>query len=246
MKSEDSVYEVLQFNEKNRCFFIDNTVSSNGKVYITTKIDPLFIFIQFIEEHCKTRAQPLEQILDGNSHIFLDVLKTEQMKLVADQKGPEDLKAFMFNEEKVIKWLKIKFKRTRDNLKAQQIINAGSSSMNFVQSKLNSEDSENDDEIDSTALGIISEYISLDLYEKLDKIYGISEKSKEPISQKRKSTVNEHEPDSKKIKSEPEEILKENNSMAAKGQQVKSNKNTAKLEKAAKGSKSISSFFTKK
>jgi len=246
LRSSNDIYELLQFNEKNRCFFVDNTVCSNGKIYITTKIDPLFVFIQYIEEHCKTRAQPLDQLLEKDAIIFLDVLKMDQMRLVADQKGPDDLKAFIFNEEKTIKWLKIKFKRIKESLKKQNIIKAGSSSMNFVQSTLDCDKTENDDEIESTALGIISEYISLDLYEKLDKIYGISEKCKEPIAQKRKSVANGNEPDSKKIKSEPDEnqiveILKENKVQA--GKPVK---NAAKFEKAAKGTKSISSFFAKK
>lgn len=171
----------------------------------------------------------------------------EQMRIVADQKGSDDLKAFIFNEEKVIKWLKIKFARIQESLKQQKIISSGSSSRNFVQSSLNDNETENDDEIAATALGIISEYISLDLYEKLDIIYGISEKSKEPIVQqhKRKSATNEKEPDSKKLKTESEEVLKENN--AAKSQPAKGTaKNAAKFEKAAKGTKSISSFFAKK
>ncbi|XP_070495526.1 ribonuclease H2 subunit B [Chironomus tepperi] len=241
LRSSNDIYELLQFNEKNRCFFVDNTVCSNGKIYLTTRIDPLFIFIQYIEAHCKSRAQPLDQILEKDAIIFLDVLKMDQMRLVADQKGPDDLKAFIFNEEKTIKWLKIKFKRIQESLKRQNIIKAGSASMNFVQSTLDCDKTENEDEVESTALGIISEYISLDLYEKLGNIFGISEKSKEPITQKRKSDVNHNEQDSKKIKSEPEEVLKEN-----KVQPVKPVKNAAKFEKAAKGTKSISSFFAKK
>jgi len=241
--ADDQIYELLVFNEKFRSFFIDNAVYANGKIYLTSKFDPLFVFIQFLEENCKTRAAPLDQLLEGNANIFFDYLKIDQMKLVADQKGSEDLKAFMFNEEKVLKWLKIKFKRIVESLKAQNIISAGASSMNFVQSTLDSNNTENQDEIESTALGIISEYISLDLYDKLDKIYGISEKSKEPIVQKRKSKA-DNLPDSKKVKSENDDVLKEINPV--KQQPKAAPKNAAKLEKAAKGTKSISSFFTKK
>jgi ribonuclease H2 subunit B len=164
------------------------------------------------------------------------------MKMIATQKGPDDLKAFVFDEEKTLKWLKIKFSRIQESLRKQNIISSGSSSANFVDSLLIKNESENEDEIAATALGIISEYISLNLYEKLDNIYGISAKSKEPIAQqKRKSeTKNSNEPDSKKIKSELE-VQKEN-----KAQPAKATAKSAKLEKAAKGSKSISSFFSKK
>jgi ribonuclease H2 subunit B len=245
IKTRDEIFELLQFNEKHRSFFINNTVSSNGKIYVSSKIDPLFVFIQYVELHCKTKAQPLAQIFDGNSSIFLDVLKSEQMRLVADQKGPDDLQAFIFNEEKVIKWLKVKFERLKDVLKQKNIISSGSASLNFVQSSLNTNDEDMNDEIEATALGIISEYISLDLYEKLDAIYGISEKSKEPIAQKRKSGLNETEPDSKKIKTSPDDVLKETNVVKAK-QPNKSSAKNQKLEKAAKGTKSISAFFSKK
>ena len=74
IKTKDEIYEMMQFNEKNRCFFIENTVSSNGKIYTATKVDPIFIFIQFLEEHCKSKAQPLDQLLEGDSIIFLDFL----------------------------------------------------------------------------------------------------------------------------------------------------------------------------
>jgi ribonuclease H2 subunit B len=244
INSSEGIYELLQFNEKHRCFFIENTLCSNGKIYMATKVDPLFIFIQYLEEHCKTRAQPLDQILEGKAVIFADVLKMSQMKMVADQKGSDILKAFKYNEEKVLKWLKIKFVRIQESLKQQKIISAGSSSLNFVQSTLDDNQMENDDEIAATALGIISEYISLDLYEKLDAFYGISEKTKEPISQKRKSGNGNKEPDSKKFKTEDDDLAKEN----VKTQPVAktASKNSAKLEKAAKGSKSISSFFTRK
>ncbi|KAG5682729.1 hypothetical protein PVAND_012062 [Polypedilum vanderplanki] len=245
IKSSEGIYELLQFNEKHRCFFIENTVCSNGKIYVATKFDPLYAFIQLLEVNCKNRAQPIDQLLENKTIIFSDFLKMSQMRLIADQKGSDNLKAFIFNEEKVLKWLKIKFARIQESLKQQKIIFSGSSSLNFVQSTLNNDQIENDDEIAATALGIISEYISLDLYEKLDAFYGISEKSKEPISQKRKSGVNEKEPDSKKIKTEDDdEITKENKKSQITSKSV--SKNVAKLEKAAKGTKSISSFFAKK
>lgn len=217
---------------------------SNGKIYISSKIDPLFIFIQYIEEHCKTKAQPLEQLLEGDAIIFLNSLKTSQMKMVADQKGPDDLKAFIFNEEKTLKWLKIKFARIQKSLRDQKIVFSGSMSMNFVQSSLNidKDEKEDEDEIAATALGIISEYISLDLYEKLDNFYGISEKSKEPITQKRKTNI-ESEQDSKKIKVESDDVLRASNPVKP---PAKVSAKAAKLEKAAKGTKSINSFFTKK
>lgn len=244
VKTNGSVLELVQFNEKHRSWFLDETVSSNGKIYMTSKIDPLFIFLQYLERECKTRAQPLDQILEGSSVIFIEVLKMEQLKLVADQKGSDDLKAFMFNEEKTLKWLKKKFALIKDTLRDQNIISSGSSSMNFVKSSLEC-NTVDEDSLAEAALGIISEYISSELIEKLDEFYGISEKSKEPVNQKRKSEVVGSEGDRKRIKVEEEDNLPEISPKIIKVAPKITTKSKA-LEKAAKGSKAISSFFTKK
>lgn len=244
VKTDEAVYELVQFNEKHRSWFLDETVTSNGKIYLTSKIDPLFVFLQYLERDCKTRAQPLDQIMQDTAQIFIKMLKLEQMKLVADKKGPDDLKAFMFNEEKTLKWLKKKFSIIKETLKEQNIISSGYSSMNFVKSSLESSNVD-DDSLEEAALGIIAEYISLDLVEKLDQFYGISEKSKEPLNQKRKSEVNGTEGDRKRVKVEDQENFHDESPKNVKPQPKITTKSKA-FEKAAKGSKAISSFFTKK
>jgi ribonuclease H2 subunit B len=246
MKSTDgSILELLQFNEKHRSWFLDDTVCSNGKIYLTTKIDPLFIFIQYLEEHCKTRAQPLDQIMEGSAEIFMKVLKPEQMKMVADKKGSDDLKAFKYNEEKTVKWLKKKFEAIKKSLSDQHIISSGATSLNIVLSSAET-GTVDEDALAEAALGIISEYISLDLIDKLDSFYGISEKSKEPIAQKRKSEVNDKEGDRKRIKMEEQENLPEESPKNNAKAQPKVTAKTKAFDKAAKGTKSISSFFSKK
>jgi len=244
--SDGSICELLQFNEKHRSWFLNNTVCCNGKIYFTSKIDPLFIFLQYVEEHCKTKAKPLDQIMESSAEIFIDTLKLQQMRMVADQKGPEDLKAFMFNEEKTLKWLKKKFELIQSSLRDQNIISSGVSSMNFVKSSIDAQSAMDEDAVAEAALGIISEYISLDFIEKLDEMYGISKKSLEPIAQKRKSEAAGEDSDRKKVKLEEQE----NHCEVASGNVFKKiEKVTTKskaLEKAAKGSKAINSFFAKK
>lgn len=245
--SDGAIYELLQFNEKHRSWFLDDTVCSNGRIYVTSKIDPLFIFLQYLEEHCKTRAQPLDQILQGSAGIFVDVLKPQQMKMVADQKGPDDLKAFMFNEEKSLKWLQKKFELLQNSLRDQSIISSGASSMNFVKSssEANSE-AVDEDAIAEATLGIISEYISLDLIEKLDAVYDISKKSASQTTQKRKSEVSGKDGDCKRLKVEDQENLLDIAPAIVIKKEVKVTTKSKALEKAAKGSKAINSFFTKK
>lgn len=59
----------------------------------------------------------------------------KQMQLVADQKGPDDLNAFKYNEEKVLKWLQRKFEILHKILKEKNIVHAGATSSNFVKSE---------------------------------------------------------------------------------------------------------------
>lgn len=100
--------------------------------------------------------------------------------------------------------------------------------------------------IKETALGILSEYISQDLYEKLEKIYGINQLSE---AVKRKSEIAES-PIPKKVKIEQEspEADNENQNLnsSVKTEAAKQSTKEIKMAKAAKGTKSISSFFTKK
>lgn len=249
VKSNDDIYELFQFSEKHRSWFLDSTVCSNGKIYMTSQIDPLFIFLQYLEKHCKTKAQPLDQIMEGEAGIFMNVLKLQQMKMVADQKGSDDLKAFTYNGEKTVKWLKKKFDLILNSLLEQNIVSTGSSSMNFVKSStdVKADEETDEDALKEAALGIISEYISLDLVEKLDCFYGISEKLKDPIAQqKRKSEAHDRDGDRKRIKMEEQENFSDLSPTNVSKAPSKVTTKSKAFEKAAKGSKSINSFFNKK
>ena len=81
-EDKSKIFEVLQFNDKHRSWFINNTVCSNGKLYVVSKLDPLFIFIQYLEQSCKTNAKPITQVFIDDAEIFLDLFKKEQMNLV--------------------------------------------------------------------------------------------------------------------------------------------------------------------
>lgn len=98
-------------------------------------------------------------------------------------------------------------------------------------------------ELLSYAFGIISEYIKSDLAEKLMSKLGL-EKAK--ISGKRKSTNNVGELDAKRMKIEDtiENQLGASNVNGTKEKKISTK--DKQLAKAASGTKSISSFFTKK
>lgn len=53
---------------------------------------------------------------------------------VADQRGPSDLNAFIYNDEKTWEWLKKKFVLLKKSLKERNIVNNDASSSNYVKS----------------------------------------------------------------------------------------------------------------
>lgn len=79
--------EVIEFNEPNRCFFLNDDLCINGKIYFTTPVDPLFMLIYVIHNKCQKQAIPLNQLyLDEEFQklAFLnDFLTEEQMALVS-------------------------------------------------------------------------------------------------------------------------------------------------------------------
>lgn len=100
------------------------------------------------------------------------------------------------------------------------------------------------------ACGIVSEYLPEDIAEKLEKQFDFKPDLMESVGKKRKSEIDNHNP-SKKVKSEPlNESFEHMQSLNQSLNEVKKEKAlTAKekaRQKAASGTKTISSFFTKK
>lgn len=107
-----------------------------------------------------------------------------------------------------------------------------------------------DGELLSYAFGIISEYITVDLSEKLSEHLGL-EKLKPAVAGKRKSMIDLEHKTLKQIKSEDNISIVSNEptlspSAAFKEKEKKVSTKDKQLAKAASGMKSISSFFTKK
>lgn len=61
---------------------------------------------------------------------------------IADQKGPESLKAFKYNEEKALKWLSLKCQKLANALRDSHF-HIGAKSINYVKSEKNQDPSQN-------------------------------------------------------------------------------------------------------
>jgi len=45
-----TIQEVLIFEEKKRSWFIDDNVKSDGKLYLSTPIDPIFLILPYLRK----------------------------------------------------------------------------------------------------------------------------------------------------------------------------------------------------
>lgn len=245
-----TVQEVLIFDENKRSWFIDDNVKSDGKLHLSTPIDPIFLVLPYLRK--SQLAQPLEQCLwdeDFPETSRLAKCKNLELSLVADRKGEESLQAFKFNEEKSLKWLQKKVEKVADVLKQKGVhVSQGAMSATYVKStKL---ETGTEAEYLKYAHGIVSEYLAEDLSKKLAQYLNIPDEAE---SKKRKLNDPKDGSDEKKFKKDSFEdnpTPKPKTKNSTKSEKVQKitppGKKELARQKAAAGSKSISSFFQKK
>ncbi|XP_060517245.1 ribonuclease H2 subunit B [Cylas formicarius] len=249
--ANNSVQEILTFNEGKRSWFIDESIKSDGKMQLSTPIDPIFLVLPYLRKYCLTQAVPLDQLLRDEEYPETErLLKSSGLNylgMIADRKGDEELNAFKYNEEKTLNWLKKKTERVAEILKQKNIhvTGGGAISANFVKSKSDSADNES---YLRYAHGIVSEYLMEDLSQKLLRFLNLPEESQQHLKRKSASALG---PDPKKVKTDEETKSSSSNVLDLSKPEIKtgktqmiSTKDKARA-KAASGSKSISSFFKK-
>ncbi|EFA04271.1 ribonuclease H2 subunit B [Tribolium castaneum] len=250
--ANNSVQEILTYNEAKRSWFIDETVKSDGKMHLSTPIDPIFLVLPYLRKYCSSQAIPLDQLLRDEEFPETErLLKSSGLKylnMIADRKGDEELNAFKYNEEKTLSWLKKKTERVAEILKQKNIhVGSGAVSATFVKSS-KSESSDSDSHL-RYAHGIVSEYLMDDLSQKLLKYLNLPDDPQ--FNLKRKSTNPLSPNEAKKTKIEEENKSSTSNVLDLSKPEPKSAKSAAASAKdkarakAASGSKTISSFFKK-
>eukprot|EP00941_MAST-03F_sp_MAST-3F-sp1_P004049 g4049.t1 len=121
MKRGNRLFEVQFANLHNfpTSWFVGNTVTSEGSIYVCTRIDPLFLLLSLFEcsrENGKYFT-PLDQIFDSN---FEEVISCESLRpsLICDVNevlGPEQ-PLYRLNEVKALAWLQRKVARVASEL----------------------------------------------------------------------------------------------------------------------------------
>ncbi|KAJ9588628.1 hypothetical protein L9F63_028069, partial [Diploptera punctata] len=184
------VQEVLTFSENRRSWFIEESVKSDGKMHLSTPIDPIFLALPYLRK--TSQAMPLDQILKDEefpeTERLLRSTGLKHLNQVADRKGDEDLNAYKYNEEKTLSWLQRKTERVAEVLKQKGVhVSGGAVSATFVKSgKPDAADAES---YLRYAHGIVSEYLTEELSLKLQKYLGLPEDKPSESHGKRKLSV---------------------------------------------------------
>lgn len=232
------LYELNCFAEKHRSWFINESVCSNGKIFMPSRMDPLFLIIPYLQK--SNQAIPLEDMLVDEEYphtkkLIGTVLKGGQLCLIADEKSAGSIRAYKYNEEKTLNWLSKKCDRLEAALGSTQKF---ARSQNFV--KEEKENEKQDCEMLQYSHGIISDYLSLELSKKLGTFLSLPE---EKVQNKRKSTAEIEISQIKKVKKEE---LNETTPVKKLATDKKVSAKSKALAKAASGTKSIANFFNKK
>jgi len=235
--ASNALYEIMEFKEEHRTWFIGERIVEDGTLMVSTPVDPTFIILPYLIS--AERNVPLEDLLDDVDFPHLqDISKMSSgLRNVSDQLGDAGLNVWKYNEEKCLAWLQNRVQAVSKVLREQQIdLSEGAAAHSYKQQA-----DTNSVEYTRYALGIVSQYLPADLLTKLE------EKLNLPKAEKRQSDATGGPPAKKQKtgKAEPAEDY----SQGVKKGMGKEKELTAKekaLKKSSVGTKSITSFFSKK
>lgn len=252
------IYEVTSYKEDYGSWLINETVQQDGSMKIVTPVDPIFLVLPYLRKAEKQMGKfmTLDQIVTDNNypqcHRLLDCGGLSELERCCDVKGDDDLKAYRYNKEKALDWLKAKVERIAQTLEHSTVHCAasGSQSATFVRSSKGKEATK--DDYLRYAVGLISDYLHPELSKELFAFMGIKEVEKSKPPAVKEEAVSE--PPAKKAKvaknsssSEPEEdyskYFAKDKKEKAKTKMTSGQRQLSKVDKT--GMKSISSFFGK-
>lgn len=228
--SKDKIQECNVLKKKYSSWFVDNSVISDGSLYIWSPIDPLFLLLPALE-----RAQlqgsfcSVEHIVEGMDcgedgyrlHQLIEK-KSNQLKVVCDWKENSGETYFKLNNEKVLAWLGRKVEVLEKELQRSDPAFEPLTKEAVLQ----------------YAVGMVGEYISETWRMRLVNTLGIPA-THEPSQEELGGDVQEMQ-QKKKPKLDKKQLLK------AKQQEARQEAKAKQLAKETAGMKKLNSFFTKK
>ena len=243
---EKTLLEVLSFNEEHRSWFIGSKVVGDGRMLLSTPVNPLFLLLPYIRK--PEKLVPLDQMVEDEDYpetesILLGALDDSKLSIVADRKGTKDLNVWKFNEEKTLSWLEKKVRSLAAVFEETSVdLSEGAAS-----SILKSGGGGEDHQYLRFGLGVLQEYLSPPLAAQLEERLDLPKEEVKAGSKRLSSAPTEEEENkpSKRVKLEgPSEDYSQGAKKSAAKEETSAKQKA--LAQSAKGTKSIMSFFGKK
>jgi len=245
-------------------WFIDESVSKDGYLYIATPVDPLFLLLPRLMELRKKTDEndgvfvQIEQIVQdpsckGFEYFCDEFLDNVDVSIICDMKQTPTVTAIRLNDAKVLDWLKAKVISAHDALasssKLKKLAQPDSVDAVAPTFRQTSEDVEAKDKRDfvTSAVALISEYINKSLSDQLADLFGVARRQAKNPLMMGSSTSNKKSAVNGGVSSIIEQVRKEQAAKAkatAKAKAKPMSRGQAQLAKVDKrGMKKMTSFF---
>lgn len=125
-EDEIALYEVRKYNDKFRSWFLDNSFCKEGHINMTSKVDPLYMFLPIVMKFAKDRFMQLQDICmtynsdEANSGVSkLDYALSPSINWnnICETKEIDNDLYIKFCEKRTLGWLLKKHKATMEALR---------------------------------------------------------------------------------------------------------------------------------
>ncbi|KAH8356898.1 hypothetical protein KR200_010641 [Drosophila serrata] len=220
---DGQIMELLEYAEPRRSWLVNSEVCSNGRIYMTTPLDPTLLGIHHLRKHCAQSEFAITELnvllyvfiifhlgamsLDNiaveeasTSRLLTEFLSPNSLKCVADVKTSGEQSFYKYNQERTLAWLALKTRQVAGILKEKQVhCGHSAQSQNFVRSdKLAAENATSEMDYTRMASDIVGRYLDGDLHELLTEYLHIPSEiqaivEEKTAAQKRKSKAGKDE-----------------------------------------------------
>lgn len=243
-KITKSLLELLSFSEDHRSWFIGERVVSDGRLVISTPVDPTFLILPYLAS--AEKLVPLDHLLTDDKYPEVDVLVSLSSGLsrVADPRGAPDLCVWQYNETRCLDWLTDRVQAVQEVLAQQRVdLSEGAAALAY---RRDSSAPPQPVEYRRYAFGIVSQYLTPELAEQLRIKIDLPEPEKLQAKKVVENSASSQNSKKRKHASEGPEEDYSKEAKKAPGKEGEKNAKQKALAKSAEGTKNIMAFFKKK
>lgn len=243
-QKENRLLELLSFAEDHRSWFIGERVVSDGRLVISTPVDPTFLILPYLMS--AEKLVPLDHLLTDQHFPEVDVLVSLSSGLdaVAEQRGDPDLCVWQYSEARCLDWLTARVEAVQRVLALQRVdLSEGATALAY---RRDSSAPPQPVEYRRYAFGIVSQYLAPELAELLRARLDLPQPEKPQAKKAVEASVSSQSSKKRKLVSEEPEEDYTKDAKKVPGKQAEKNAKQKALAKSAEGTKNIMAFFQKK